>query len=547
MPTLPKMLLGLDRVLGFLPLDFTSMRSCLWSAVATLLLIFTIKSLLELAVLLRNFRQNSKRLKCFDGPPKQNWFMGHLGMVDQNEEGMRKIAQWVLEFPYTMKTRFGPLINIIHLFHPDYIKPVLLASAPIAVKDELFYGFLRPWLGDGLLVSRGERWSRHRKLLTPAFHFDILKPYVTIFNQSVSILHDKWAGLVAEGAESLEMFDHVSLMTLDSLLKCTFSYDSNCQLESSDYINAIYELSALVVKRERCLPHHIGLVYKLSANSKRFDRACHLVHSYSMAVVQRRREMLKEQGDDTRPQSKQGKVMDFLDILLLSKDENGNGLTDEEIQSEADTFMFEGHDTTASGISWTLYNLARHPQYQTKCRQEIEELMKDKELAELEWDDLSLMPYTTMCIKESLRLHPPVSAVARCCTEDIKLPDNRIIPKGNTCLISIYGTHHNPTVWPDPEVYDPSRFDSANSDKRAPYAFVPFSAGPRNCIGQNFALNEMKVAVALTLYRFELAVDTSHEVRRKPELILRTEKGIWLKMKPLPGRQVREDSRQSAE
>ncbi|XP_059848107.1 ultra-long-chain fatty acid omega-hydroxylase isoform X3 [Hypanus sabinus] len=538
------MLPVLDQVFA---LDHSKMWTSLRTVIITLLLVFFIKTIWNFATLLINFHQNSKKLMCFSSPPKRSWLMGHLGMVNPDEEGLQTVGQLVVKFPLTMKTQFGPLLHLIHLFHPDYIKPVLLASAPVAPKDELFYGFLRPWLGEGLLISQGERWARHRRLLTPAFHFDILKPYVKIFNRSVNILHDKWLRLLSEGEPSLEMFDHISLMTLDSLLKCTFSFDSNCQLQSSDYIRAIYELSTLVVKRERCLPHHINLIYKFTADSKRFDSACDLVHSYSMGVVQRRREILKGQKTETWLKSKRGKVVDFLDILLLSKDENGQGLTDEEIQSEADTFMFEGHDTTASGISWVLYNLARHPEYQSQCREEIELLLKERDVEELEWDDLSQMPFTTMCIKESLRLHPPVTTVARCCTEDIKLPDARVIPKGNTCLISIYGTHHNPVVWPDPEVYNPLRFDSENADKRAPYAFIPFSAGPRNCIGQNFALSEMKVTVALTLYRFELELDTSQKVRRKPELILRTEKGIWLKMKQIPGREVREQSQQTVE
>ncbi|XP_060711287.1 ultra-long-chain fatty acid omega-hydroxylase isoform X2 [Hemiscyllium ocellatum] len=510
-----------------------SIRAYLWFFVIALALTAIIKAAVGALDLLRRFRDNTRRLRCFESPPRRSWLMGHLGMVNPDEEGMRKIAELVLTFPLTMKTWLGPALPLISLFHPDYIKPVLLASASIAPKDKLFYGFLRPWLGDGLLISKGERWARHRRLLTPAFHFDILKPYVKIFNQSTNILHEKWERLVSEGATSLEMFEHISLMTLDSLLKCTFSYDSNCQLKSSDYIAAIYELSTLVVKRERYLPHHSDFLYKHSANGKRFARACDLVHSYSLNVVQRRREILREQGADAWLQSKQGKVTDFLDVLLLSKDEDGNSLSDEEIQSEADTFMFEGHDTTASGISWVLYNLARHPEYQNKCREEIQELLKSRDDKELEWDDLSQMPFTTMCIKESLRLHPPVTTVARCCTEDIQLPDGRVIPKGNTCLISIYGTHHNPAVWPDPEVYNPYRFDSTDTDKRAPHAYIPFSAGPRNCIGQNFALSEMKVAVALTLHRYRLTLDPSHTVRRKPELILRTEKGIWLGLERL--------------
>ncbi|XP_038640735.1 cytochrome P450 4F22 isoform X2 [Scyliorhinus canicula] len=521
-----------------LSLSQGSMWTYLRCIIIVLALSTFVRSALHVFELLRSFRENSRRLKCFDGPPRRSWLMGHLGMIRSTEEGLIVVNGIVTRYVHCCLTWFGPIYPIVRLFHPAYIKCVLLASAPIAPKDNLFYGFLKPWLGDGLLISKGERWARHRRLLTPAFHFDILKPYVKIFNQSTNILHGKWCRLVTEGTASLEMFEHISLMTLDSLLKCTFSHDSNCQLKSSDYIAAIYELSTLVVKRERYLPHHFDLIYKLSNNGKRFERACHLVHAYSLDVVQHRREVLKEQGTETWLQSKRGKVMDFLDILLLSKDEDGNGLSDEAVQSEADTFMFEGHDTTASGISWVLYNLARHPEYQTKCREEIEGLMKMKDEAELEWDDLSQMPFTTMCIKESLRLHPAVTTIARCCTEDIKLPDGRVIPKGNTCLISIYGTHHNPAVWPDPEVYNPYRFDSAGTEKRASHAYIPFSAGPRNCIGQNFALSEMKVTVALTLHRYRLSLDTSQEVRRKPELILRTEKGIWLKLEPLPGRQV---------
>uniref|UniRef100_UPI00398F7E81 ultra-long-chain fatty acid omega-hydroxylase-like isoform X2 n=1 Tax=Pristiophorus japonicus TaxID=55135 RepID=UPI00398F7E81 len=547
MSWLPRMLPVLDEALRGFPLGYGSIRTYLWCAVIVLALTIIIQAGLRALHLLWRFRENSQKLRCFESPPRRSWLMGHLGMIRSTEEGLNLVNEIVKRYVYCSVTWFGPIYPIVRLFHPTYIKCVLLISAPVAPKDELFYGFLRPWLGEGLLISKGERWARHRRLLTPAFHFDILKPYVKIFNQSTGILHDKWHRLISEGLLSLEMFEHVSLMTLDSLLKCTFSYDSNCQLKSTNYIAAIYELSTLVVKRERYLPHHINFIYRLSSNGKRFKRACNLVHSYSLGVVQSRRETLKEQGTEKWLQSKRGKVMDFLDILLLSKDEDGNGLSDEEIQSEADTFMFEGHDTTASGISWVLYNLARHPEYQKKCREEIEQLMKEKDVDELEWDDLSQMPFTTMCIKESLRLHPPVTTVARCCTEDIKLPDTRVIPKGNICLISIYGTHHNPAVWPEPEVYDPYRFDSSNPDKRSPYSYIPFSAGPRNCIGQNFALSEMKVVVALTLYRFEVALDTSQEVRRKPELILRTEKGIWLKLAPVPGREPRAGSPQTPE
>uniref|UniRef100_A0A8D0VIY8 Uncharacterized protein n=1 Tax=Sus scrofa TaxID=9823 RepID=A0A8D0VIY8_PIG len=482
-----------------------------------------------------------------------------------------------------------------------------LMSATIIPKDMLFYSFLKPWLGVGLLLSAGEKWSHQRRLLTPAFHFDILKSYVKIFNRSADIMHAKWQRLASEGHTRLDMFEHISLMTLDSLQKCVFSFDSNCQEKPSEYIAAISELSALVTKRNEQIFLHKDFLYYLTPEGRRFRKACRLVHDFTDAVIQERRRTLISQGsqDFLRAKAK-AKTLDFIDVLLLAKDEDGKGLSDEDIRAEADTFMFagegpgvglrnrqgslhvrdlaggpgsprlaifpmlfevagvgwgasyhegavdplvlkyprdpslfgcpSGHDTTASGLSWVLYNLAKHPEYQERCRQEVQELLRDREPKEIEWDELAQLPFLTMCIKESLRLHPPVPGISRCCAQDVVLPDGRVIPKGNICVISIFGIHHNPSVWPDPEVYNPFRFDPESPQKRSPLAFIPFSAGPRNCIGQTFAMTEMKVVLALTLLRFRVLPD-EEEPRRKPEIVLRAEGGLWLRVEPLRGGQ----------
>ncbi|XP_006991348.2 cytochrome P450 4F1-like [Peromyscus maniculatus bairdii] len=473
------------------------------------------------------------RLRGFSQPPKRNWFWGHLGMSPPTEQGMKEMTELVATYPQGFMTWLGPVVPLIHLCHPDIIRSVLSASAAVAPKDAIFYSFLKPWLGDGLLVSAGDKWSRHRHMLTPAFHFNILKPYVKIFNDSTNIMHAKWLRLASGGSTRLDMFENISLMTLDTLQKCVFSFDSNCQEKPSKYIAAILELSALVVKRNEQLLLHMDLLYRLTPDGMRFYKACRLVHDFTDAVIQERRRTLPSHGgDDVIKAKAKSKTLDFIDVLLLSKDEDGKELSDEDIRAEADTFMFRGHDTTASGLSWVLYNLARHPEYQERCRQEVRELLRDREPEEIEWDDLAQLPFLTMCIKESLRLHPPVTMVSRCCTQDISLPDGRVIPKGVICIINIFGTHHNPTVWRDPEVYDPFRFDPENIQDRSPLAFVPFSAGPRNCIGQTFAMSEMKVALALTLLRFRILPDHK-EPRRKPELILRAEGGLWLRVEPL--------------
>ncbi|XP_073909955.1 cytochrome P450 4F1-like [Castor canadensis] len=477
--------------------------------------------------------ENSRRLQCFPQPPKRNWFLGHLGMVPPTEQGMKEVTQLVGTYPQCFMTWVGPVIPVINLCHPDTIRPILSASVAVAPKDMMVYSFLKPWLGDGLLLSSGDKWSCHRRMLTPAFHFNILKPYVKIFNDSANVMHAKWQHLISEGKNRLDMFEHISLMTLDSLQKCIFSFESNCQEKPSEYIATILDLSALVMRRAENPLLHMDFLYQLTPNGRRFHKACRLVHDFTDAVIQERHRTLPDQGlDDFLPAKAKSKTLDFIDVLLLTKDEDGKMLSDEDIRAEAETFMFGGHDTTASGLSWVLYNLAKHPEYQERCRQEVRELLRDRDPKDIEWDDLAQLPFLTMCIKESLRLHPPVFVISRCCTQDIALPDGLVIPKGVICIISIFGTHHNPAVWPDPEVYDPFRFDPENIKDRSPLAFIPFSAGPRNCIGQTFAMSEMKVALALTLLRFRVLPDHA-EPRRKPELILRAEGGLWLRVEPL--------------
>ncbi|NXY62264.1 CP4FN protein, partial [Callaeas wilsoni] len=513
-----------------------------------------------------------RQLNKFPTPPWRNWLLGHTGMGQSTEQGLQQVDALVARYPHGCLWWGLPWLPVLRLFHPSTLRPLLSASAFVAPKDEIFYGFLKPWLGEGLLLSSGQRWAQHRRLLTPAFHGDVLRDYVGIFNQSTRVLlvrdprctRAKWrAAAVAAGGGpvALEVLQPLSLLTLDTLQKCIFSHESHCQERPSEYIQAILELSSLVVRRQLRPLLHPSWLYSLSSDGRRFARACATVHAFTADVVQRRRRALALLGRQAWLDSHRGRSMDFIDLLLLAKDENGHTLSDEDIAAEADTFMFEGHDTTASGLAWLFYNLAGHPEHQERCRQEVQELLAGRDTADIEWEDLSQLPFITMCIKESLRLHPPVTAVSRRCTEDVPLRDGRVIPKGMAwpgcpqcyylpssavpkvaipippgviCLMSIYGTHHNPDLWPEPEVFNPLRFSPENSKGRSPSSFIPFSAGPRNCIGQSFAMAEMKVVVALMLSQFVLRRDRARPPpRRKPELILRAEDGLWLLLEPL--------------
>ncbi|XP_058919103.1 cytochrome P450 4F2-like [Kogia breviceps] len=329
---------------------------------------------------------NSRRLQCFPQPPKRNWFLGHLGLFPPTEQGLRGLTQLVANYPQGYMLWMGPTTPLVIFCHPDLIRNVANASATVAPKDVHFYDFLKPWLGDGLLLSSSDKWSSCRRMLTPAFHFNILKPYVKIFTKSADIMHGKWQRLVTEGHAHLYMFEHISFMTLDSLQKCVFSFDSNCQEKPSEYIAAILELSALVAKWHQGIFLHVDLPYYLTPDGRCFHRACRLVHDFTDAVIQERRRTLPSQGiDDFLKAKVKAKTLDFIDVLLLTKDEDGKGLSDEDIRAEADTFMFEGHDTTASGHSWILYNLVKHQEYHERCQQEVEELLRNREPKEIEW------------------------------------------------------------------------------------------------------------------------------------------------------------------
>ncbi|PIO25699.1 hypothetical protein AB205_0161630, partial [Aquarana catesbeiana] len=429
------------------------------------------------------------------------------------------IAAYGRKYEYAFSMWFGRFFASLVICHPDYARTILSRQDP---KDNFAYHFITPWIGKGLLVLSGPKWSQHRKLLTPGFHYDVLKPYVRLMSDCANVMLDKLEHLASD-KKSIELFHHVSLMTLDTIMKCAFSYQSNCQNDSdSEYIKAVYDLSYLVEHRTRAFQYHNDLIFNLSPSGYRFRRALRTAHEHTATGGNGSRCLSK-----AREQLQGGTVLD----QVIAQDENGQGLSDEDLRAEVDTFMFEGHDTTASGISWTLYCMAIYPEHQDKCREEITELLGGRNT--LEWEDMGKMPYTTMCIKESMRLYPPVPGVARQLTSSVTFPDGRSLPKDSNVLLSIYTINRCPSVWNDPEVFDPLRFSPENSTGRHAYSFVPFSAGSRNCIGQNFAMNEMKVALALTLQKFELSPDPEKVPKKIPQLVLRSVNGVHVYLKKI--------------
>ncbi|XP_054835331.1 cytochrome P450 4B1-like [Eublepharis macularius] len=503
----------------WLPQDFCQICQLI------IILIFTYV-VLKAIMMYRQKQYLIQVLRCFPGPPT-HWLYGHFKMMKPEEEFLT-VESWTKIYPHCYPIWYGGFLPFLNINHPEYVKAIFSRGDP---KSLVVYNFLVPWIGKGLLILNGPKWQRHRKLLTPGFHYDVLKPYVPLMADSVKVMLDKWEKLVPKDRTTpVELFEHVSLMTLDSIMKCAFSYESNCQMNrDNSYIKTVFDLCFMFYQRMKTPLHHNDLIYWFTSEGRQFRKGCKIAHHHTDKVIRERKESLKDVRELEKILKK--RHLDFLDILLCAKDENGNPLSVEDLRAEVDTFMFEGHDTTASGISWLLYCMALNPEHQQRCREEIQELLGEQET--IQWNDLGKMTYTTMCIKESLRLYPPVPMIARELEAPVTFADGRTLPKGFLAMLHFYALHRNPEVWDNPEVFNPLRFSLENAATRHPYAFLPFAAGPRNCIGQQFAMNEMKVALALTLLRFELSPNPSHAPIPIPQVITRSKNGIVVNLKIL--------------
>ncbi|XP_071538539.1 cytochrome P450 4C1 [Panulirus ornatus] len=410
---------------------------------------------------------------------------------------------------------------------------VILSSQRLLEKS-YDYNFLHPWLGTGLLTSTGSKWHRRRKLLTPAFHFKILEDFLEVFNtQSKTLIQNLQKK--ADG-KAFNIFPFITLCTLDIICETAMGCNINAQEDSElDYVQAVYRISKLIQQRMSRPWLHPDVLFKLFGYGAEHDACLKILHDFTnKAIRSRRREYVEAKKKNVAPSDTEiiGKKrrLALLD-LLMEYSEKERSLSDEDIREEVDTFMFEGHDTTAAAVNWSLYLLGHHPEIQARVHEELDSLFGDSNRP-VSMDELRELKYTENCIKEALRLFPSVPFLGRELKEDVIL-DNYRVPAGTAIIIAIYCLHRNPEQFPNPEIYDPDRFLPENALKRHPYAYIPFSAGPRNCIGQKFAMMEEKILLSSILRSFRVeSVTRSDDLRVQGALILRPETENVVKLFP---------------
>uniref|UniRef100_A0A1B6CLP6 Cytochrome P450 n=1 Tax=Clastoptera arizonana TaxID=38151 RepID=A0A1B6CLP6_9HEMI len=371
------------------------------------------------------------------------------------------------------------------------------------------YKFLEDWLGLGLLTSTGTKWFSHRKMLTPCFHFSILETFMDTFNKKCEIFLNKLKK-IPPGSE-YNIYEPISLLSLDTICDAVMGIDMKTQEETnnpllSKYTSAIYLLTDVVVKRIFAPWLHPNFVfYSLTSTGKRFAKSIQNLHMFTNKVVQDKRLTLQNGNTKTAVQEDSSigikKKQCFLD-LLLERSDRLNILTDEEVREEVDTFIFQGHDTTTSGLAWTLFCLGNHPNIQEKVYNELNTIFMDEQ-RNVTLNDLKEIKYLELVIKESLRLYPSVPFFHRCLRNDMKFGEY-LIPAGVDVFVSAYHVHRSPEYYENPEEFNPDNFLPECIKNRPAFSYIPFSAGPRNCIGQKFAMMEMKTILAKTLLSFRI-------------------------------------------
>ncbi|XP_033746343.1 cytochrome P450 4F6-like [Pecten maximus] len=452
---------------------------------------------------------------------KPHWFWGHLKFIDMSKSMTESAAISVENTTKKMTVFWLSFIPNLNSIHPDTAATILNLSEPKPKGRGEPYSIFTPFLGDGLVVSNGSKWERNRKLLTHAFHFDVLRPYVSIYNEATDILLDKFAKQMSQGPESVDVMDSLNLITLDVIMRCSLSYDGNIQEhENHPYVKAIHEITRLSMERLSKPWHFLSWsLFMMSENGKDYKRNVDFIHKFAKEIIVKRRQEIAE--DPTL--IKQKRKLDFLDVLLTAKDESGSGLSDVEILDEVSTFMFAGHDTTKASLGWAIYHLGKYPEEQEKLYQEVCKVTGDRK--NIEWEDLSKLQRMTMFLKETLRMYPPAGSTNRTLTRPLEI-EGVTIPAGNVVGVNILAIHYRPDIFPNPTEFRPERFLPENTEKRHPYAFLAFSAGSRNCIGRTFSVNEQKVVLSRLLKRFKVVLDEDHKVTPIPQFILQAKDGI---------------------
>jgi cytochrome P450 len=390
---------------------------------------------------------------------------------------------------------------------PELIERILLKDVERFPKTQLDRRVLTPMLGDGILTAEGDSWRWQRKVASPMFRYAELLSYVPTMVDAAEQLLEAWKPRGQEFTTDIE----------EAMTETTFSVIARTVLAGIDeneasavkrsthtYLDRIsWEVAAAILGLPATMWHPAKADMRSSAREVR-------------AIVQRLLEQCRQArgaGDDLVAR-----------MIAARHPATGEPMSDAAIVDNLTTFLFAGHETTAKALTWTLYLLARSPQWQDRLRDEVQNAILSQRVGP---GTIERLPLTLRVLKEALRLYPPAPVMTRLSTEDIDLAGTRV-PKGSLIVIPIFVLHRHRRLWDDPDRFDPDRFLPENEAKYPRTQFMPFGYGPRICIGSSFALIEATTILATLLQSVRFEWNGRHVPEPVSRVTLRPKGGMPL-------------------
>ena len=411
----------------------------------------------------------------------------------------------------TYRMFLGGLKPGVLTIEPEIIQHILQKNHRNFPKSPLHFEKLAHFLGNGLLTSDGTYWLRQRRLIQPGFHRQRLEGLTGIMQRTIHRQLERFeARLQAKG--EVDMYQEMMEMAFRIVAASLFSADIS-EVQLQELSHSITSLQEFIIRQIR--QPYLNPWFRISGQVRKHERLSATADRVIFDIIKKRKEG-RESSDD------------LLQMLLDSRyEDTGEAMNERQLLDECKIIFVAGHDTSANALAWTWYLLAQHPEVTQKIREELAQLAPGQDPA---FSDLPKLGYLMQVIEESMRLYPPAWITDRLARETDEIKGVRI-PAGAMAIPYIYGAHHNPAVWEEPEIFRPERFSAENRKKIPPYAYLPFGGGPRLCIGNNFALMEMQLVLATMLRRYDFELMPGQNIQKKALVTLRPYPGVVMSLK----------------
>jgi cytochrome P450 len=425
------------------------------------------------------------------------------------------LSKYSEEFGDTFRFYLGGLKEAIVTTNPGVIQHVLKTNAENYHKSEIQIKRMGHFLGKGLLTTHGEPWKTQRRLIQKGFDRKQLEVLSSIMQDSLSESLRDFDRQIANGP--VDIYPNLMKMTFAMVAKSLFG--AKLKVEDIDIVShTICTVQEFIVKQT--LQPYMNPWYAASGELRRHEEMRASADGVLMEYITKRRN--------------EAPGHDLLQTLMDARYADGEGMPDELVLSESMQLLVAGHETSSNALSWMLYLLSSRPDCLEKIRQEFDTVLGG---APLNFGDVMKLEFTGQVIHEALRLYPPFWMVDREAVADDQVGDLEI-PRGSTVIVFVYGAHHASASWPDPESFNPGRFAKGSEKLFTPFTFLPFGAGPRGCIGGNYAMLQILMILSTVLMRYDFELIPGQTIEAQPMVILRPKHGIKMSFTQAKAREI---------